>query len=584
MTIERITVENVKGIVNKTFDLNIIPNKPSLLVAPNGFGKSSLAVAFSSLQRHKINLQEDHFCQGDADKIPRLLIDYVDDTGASLSLEANPTANTISEHLDVFVINSQVKARGIGKTFGGRTHVSASMAIEPVILVDTIPAREQFGYSCIGQRSRFGRNGKMLPNIERLFNNKPFIEKLSEHYDTLDRLLNARSRNEITRFKQDANAQSGSTNELRIWMTASLASNLDNIAPLKIIAELLLNTSTSITSREEAYLAALQIFDMYSQDKKKFKNACKYSNYSFEREQYTSVITTFNTSWRNISPKEQGGQLIVEFPKAHYISNGQRDVLSFVALLHRARKKLKKPNSILLIDEVFDYLDDANLIAVQYYITEFIDSYRSEHRRIYPLILTHLNPEYFRNFAFSKQKTYYLDKRTIESDPNFVKLLRHRNDELIKEDVAKYLLHYHSSQINRRNDFRELRLKETWGELDTFDQFIEQQMEKYRNDLVDYDPLAICCAVRKRVEKLIYDQLTTPDHKQQFLNTHETNEKLTYAENSGVLVPEYYYLLGIIYNDGLHWKEHHDNISPIAAKLEHCTINKMIKQLYTEQD
>jgi len=40
-----IEIENIKGISHKRFQLDILPNKPSLLVAPNGFGKSSIAVA-----------------------------------------------------------------------------------------------------------------------------------------------------------------------------------------------------------------------------------------------------------------------------------------------------------------------------------------------------------------------------------------------------------------------------------------------------------------------------------------------------------------------------------------------------------
>jgi hypothetical protein len=58
-----------------------------------------------------------------------------------------------------------------------------------------------------------------------------------------------------------------------------------------------------------------------------------------------------------------------------------------------------------------------------------------------------------------------------------------------------------------------------------------------------------------------------------------TRKKLVYAESVGVTVPEYYYLLGVIYNDGMHWRENRDNISPIAAKLENLTIRHMIRQL-----
>ena len=43
-----ISIHAIKGIQNKTFNLDLYPNKPSILVAPNGFGKSSFAIAFNS--------------------------------------------------------------------------------------------------------------------------------------------------------------------------------------------------------------------------------------------------------------------------------------------------------------------------------------------------------------------------------------------------------------------------------------------------------------------------------------------------------------------------------------------------------
>jgi len=56
MTLKKITIEHVKGISNRNFELNILANKPSLLVAPNGFGKSSFATAFNSLQTNKLSV------------------------------------------------------------------------------------------------------------------------------------------------------------------------------------------------------------------------------------------------------------------------------------------------------------------------------------------------------------------------------------------------------------------------------------------------------------------------------------------------------------------------------------------------
>lgn len=391
MTLKKITIENIKGIENKTFNLNIIPNKPSLLVGPNGSGKSSIAAAFSCLQSNRINLVEDFYYRGDANRHPRLLIEYEDDAGTIHLLEATETTNTINGQFDWFVINCQMKAKGVGRKFGGRTIVSASLEVGSIVLVNTIPDNQQFDYSYIDQKQSFGANGKVLPNINIFFDNLHFIAGLSDYFPVFDRVLGGRVQASINLFKQDANNQAGTADSLKLWMATNILGELDAITDLKNVADLLLSSSL-VTSREEAYLAALEIIQLYATDKTRFKNACKYSHYKLERKEYTDMLTGFNSSWCNISPKEEGGKLVVTFPKLKYISNGQRDVLSFVALLLRAKKKFKNRNCILIIDEVFDYLDDANLVAVQYYITQFIEEYRQDGKKIYPLIFTHLNP------------------------------------------------------------------------------------------------------------------------------------------------------------------------------------------------
>ncbi|OQB82063.1 MAG: hypothetical protein BWX87_00366 [Bacteroidetes bacterium ADurb.Bin123] len=61
MKIKSIEITNVKGIGNHNFQLDLIPNKPNVLVAPNGFGKSSFGVAFDSLRRNKIELDAKNY-------------------------------------------------------------------------------------------------------------------------------------------------------------------------------------------------------------------------------------------------------------------------------------------------------------------------------------------------------------------------------------------------------------------------------------------------------------------------------------------------------------------------------------------
>lgn len=54
MVINEIHIENIKGL--QCFDLKqpIQPNRPNILVAPNGFGKTSLAIAFNSLKSNHL--------------------------------------------------------------------------------------------------------------------------------------------------------------------------------------------------------------------------------------------------------------------------------------------------------------------------------------------------------------------------------------------------------------------------------------------------------------------------------------------------------------------------------------------------
>src|SRR5690606_27647365 len=99
-----IEIENIKGIDHKRFALDIWPNKPSLLVAPNGFGKSSFAVAFNEMNSRRINLTEENYHQENPALLPRIYIEYERPDSSIATLEATATTNTISSELDFFVI------------------------------------------------------------------------------------------------------------------------------------------------------------------------------------------------------------------------------------------------------------------------------------------------------------------------------------------------------------------------------------------------------------------------------------------------------------------------------------------------
>ena len=573
--IQNITIENIKGIEKKVFNLDIIPNKPSVLVAPNGFGKSSLAIAFKSLNRDRIKLKYDLYHKDNSKLTPKINLSFVKN-GNLTTLEADRSNNYIFKEFYLFVINIQIYSRVIGSIFGNAT---ATMNIEDIVLVDKIPGKAVFNYKYNSFKKLFGNISKILPNINYLLSNKILIISLFEKRDFFDKAISTKNQRIITTFIDKINALSPSISKDKILENiGSDLSDLQKNTYLKTIADIIKNYETNETNEVSCYLSAIQFIWLYNDDKNGFKKVYEYYSYEVKKEKIEGILSTFYSTWKNIEAKKVKEQLVVKFPLAKDISNGQRDVLSFISMLFKAREKLTKPSNILIIDEVFDYLDDANLVAVQYYITKFIDEMKKEGKNIYPLILTHLDPSYFKTFAFSDLKIYYLNKRPTQTSTHFENLLKNRNKDSIKEEVSKYLLHYHTEKIDKRDDFRSLGLKETWGEENNFKNYINEEVEKYLKD-EDYDPFAVCCAVRVKIEENLYNKLKEED-KEQFLKTHETRKKIDFAESKGVSSPEIYYLLGIIYNDGMHWKNNYDNVTPIVTNLANLTIEQMIKEVF----
>lgn len=571
-----IEIENIKGIAHKRFALDILPNKPSLLVAPNGFGKSSFAVAFNEMNNRRINLTEDNLHQANAALQPRIYIEYERPDGTLAQLQASPTTNTISTELDYFVINNPTKPKGVGSQFG---RASARLEIKDVVLVDRIPDNVGFGNQYRAAQERFGQNARVLPNPNAALSNLKLVEKLSQNYQALERANGQRIQLRINAIIDEINQQGGTADVLTNWITANRLNDLKQIDYLNTLGNLIHEFDVGYNSETKAYLVAIQLIWLYNNNPNNFKAACDYSNYQLDKQHFEQTLSNFNCTWRGIRASQTGGQLVVKFPEAIHISNGQRDILTFISMLFRARQHLKKNANILIIDDVFDYLDDANLTAAQYYITTFIKDYKEEGKRLYPIILTHLNPNYFKNFAFNDQKVYFLEQSPIQVNQGIVRLLRNRDHASIKDDVSKHLLHFEPTHINKRAEFNVLGLRELWGESDNFYQFLFTEVDNYLNGR-PFCPFAVCGGLRVKIEQIAYDRLQTPEARTTFLTTKKTRSKLEKAEEMGIVSPETHYLLGIIYNEGMHWKDGLDNVSPIASKLENLTIKKLIRDVF----
>lgn len=582
MKIKSIEITNVKGISNDTFNLDLIPNKPNLLVAPNGFGKTSFGIAFNSLKPSKLELDEKNLHEGNDGNKPELKL-IVEEAGVQKTLIANDTTNSISNDFDIFVINSQLAAKATLLRIGGTNIAKPSLEIATTVLIHSIPPKASFDYSFTTSKRSFGCNGKILPDISAVFQNGYLLHH-AENTIALNKFSQVKITRSIDEVKAEINNRPGTTEQIKQWIRDDKLASLRAIDELNNLASLI-NTCQFPTIADEAdsFLAAMQFVEIFKSKGGEFKKACKYQYYLDEKAEYRDIISSFNSTRLKIQPKEDKKKgLIVECPKAHQISNGQRDVLSFIVLILKARRNFKKRDCILVIDEIFDYLDDANLISFQYFITTFIEEMKDHGRNLFPLLMTHLDPMYFNHFCFNRHKikVHYLKNAATSSNPHLLKLIRNREDASIQNYVDLHYFHYHPNDIDLTAQFNALALNPGWAESRKFHTHIRNEVKKYLEDKTDYDPLAICFGVRVRIEYLIYQKIDDAVKKQLFIDEHGTKKKLEYCEQLALDVPEVYYLLGIIYNDRLHWKDNIDIVRPVALKLENLTIKKLIRDIF----
>ncbi|MGF6508512.1 hypothetical protein [Paraburkholderia sp. 32] len=573
--IDNIEITNVRGIAQANFKVELFPNKPTLIVAPNGFGKSSMTAAFASLNSKRLELHKDNSHKGNENLAPSLKLSYTMMDGSKNEKEANSKKNEMAAVFDIHVINSQLISKVKKLKISGAMVATSAIEVLPVVLIKTIPPVAKFAYSYSTAKNDYGKNGKILPNISALLTDDALMAKIGAEAD-FSKQGQVGFAKALATFKEKINAGTGTVEALLASVSQADRQAVLSVPYIRGIFDAIKGSKTTFTTDVEYFLSALQISDVHAKDKTAFKKAVEYASYNVEKSAYIQMFSSLKGTWKNIGPKETKEGLIVEFPKANQISNGERDIICFVAQLKKAKLKFKKNKCILVIDEIFDYLDDANLVACQYYMTEMIRGMKAEGRQIFPLIMTHLNPGVFRNFTFSDQKVCYLNKSSA-TDRGVEKIIIKRVEKSIEEPVSKYFLHFHPEDKDLSAEFQALGLPAALAKSSRFAEHCKKHLEQYLEGKT-YDPLAVCCDVRRRIEERAYDMLNAGDQIQ-FLSTHKTTPKLEFMQSKGIDVPEVYFLLGVVYNDALHLRENQDNFSALGSKLENLTIKHMISGL-----
>lgn len=584
MKIRNIRIQNVRGISDYMITEEIYRNKPHILVASNGFGKSSIAKAFKSAAEQtmiKFKADSDRH-QHDESKLAALSLDYDDGHSTrSLSVTEKAHSNEIRKEFDILVISDLTEITASSKNLGKFNTKAKGKQIIPPIQICPIINKPDTPYKITVTKQNFGIWSQLLQNLNNtLFPLESFKQRATELGNLLDRLVMTRLWNRLESIRQKVNSFSGNEANLQPFIDDEISTlrseNEDFAAAINLIEK------TADTDAFDSFLTLWQITYIAQNEGANLKKYLQWLHYDALKASIKEGAQALSKAWKKPSVTETKGKLLLNLPEPGHLSNGQRDVLVLFALFQKAKYSLLKQRAIIVIDEVFDYLDDANLTVAQYYVTQLIEDYKNAGKEIYPLILTHLNPAFFKNYAFSKQKVIHLAPKTAQAPVEAMrKLIGARRDttvsETLKDNISKYLVHYHDEEIDFSGDLQSINgCRPSWGKPGKFQEFLDEEFQKFAEGN-DSDPLAICAITRRSIEKQAYDQIAHLPGADQFFNTKKTTPKLDWARQRCAQIPEFHYLLRVIFDDGLHWDET-KSLIPIVAKLSNPVIRDLVIQ------
>lgn len=600
MEIQSVEIKNIKGFdhMGKSIRLCLKSGKINLLIAPNGWGKSSMVAAFNCLQNDSLLVPKDLKNRNHVGEGCSLTLDI-----DGRAYTADETKNEIAGVLSCQVIHCDTIVRTTTRRVGEAHIPDGYLAIQSIDIPYRVKEKRFPSYSIKKIRDEFGANGKILINRKSLFSDVNFWLKFTEEVKSaLDKMQAKHRKDLLNQAIRSINHLTGNADAIRKRiMEKGILDALKADDNYKLIIDILYSIPQSEYDKFDFFY---QMNQLYINNRKEIKEAIAYAEFVSDKHKFTESIKTVNTTWDDmIVPKEtKNRKLRVEFPHANQISNGQRDILTFTIRLMAFTVAMKKNKKyLLLIDEIFDYLDDANMVAAQYYLSKMIQHAKeTDGVELIIGIFTHLNPEHFRSFVFNKKilNILYIGEVTQNPSANikaFISLRQglDRNDAKQKDlydKLSTYYFHYNPDLTDLHEAARDYlhrqNLKTKWLRGDELLKHILGELNKYlsKNDV--YDPYAVCMAIRIGLEKRIYDMLGEEQRKL-FLEKHDTKSRIAYAESELVNVPENVQMLSVIFNEAAHLHEK-ENVEvqekPIVYKLKHPVIRHIVEYVFDYED
>ena len=611
MKIKNLYIKNAKGLKNITIN-DLDSSKLNLLVAPNGFGKSSIAYLIDKVNSNRINTDrnfEYYYLDSNNSPYIRLVLD------SGEQFEITKSKNEANKFFLFHVVNSKLVAKS--KTFRTQNFSAsnASLSIPDITIirnvVDTFTRNLKKVYSLYLEKYKheniknFFTNLKnvKIDNVALFSNEKKIIDILFEIqkiYKT--NFKDYLSKIEIEVFRVNA-TQEESLNTLELFLNKKIKFAKD----LRTLLAKLKNSILKLSSLE-CLSVIIQLVEIYSLQE--IKEYIKFLQYKIAKEELKDLINvacSSKFSKSKISLVVEKGDLKVKFPKYSLLSNGQRDIIKVLTEIFKITHScVSKQNYLIVIDEVFDYLDFGNLISFQFYLCKALEYFKKENKNVFFLLMTHLDPIAFKQYSINKKLLNIIFLNNSQNYPLYsnvnhclgCNLISTRNkskntDKKLYDLLSTSVFHYDSNldlDISVIKKCIRLQNNLSIGNLRDFYKLIDEQFNLYvcsstnkqenNNSQNIIDPFLVTLSIRLRIEKYLEDNYKNVTSKEEYKNLNETTQMLSFVQESigDDILPNHFFLLASLFSDELHSSKFHerDMYYSLIAKLDNQLLKKII--------
>ncbi len=562
--IKKIRIKNCKGFAEEGLEIELFNcsyKKPNIFVAKNGFGKSTITKAFEYTVNK--NLME-------KDNLDFLLEIKTKDSVSTQILKTTATTNEIKEQYLIKTIHSSLKVSPAGMYGSGNLTVDT-------INFGKVHNQNNFIYSLDTKLENYRKYCIPKTQFNQLIKEEILWKRLDEDYNYIKKVFeNKKEEILLSEFLVILDSNS-SKNFVEVEYKKNLEQRIESNENIKQLLNIIEDCIIFKYSFEKIILIIqLKYFFCENNIKKRtISNEYKALHQKNFIKSTNQLIKAINCSSHSLSIKKIKGMYSFKFPQISKMSNGERDLLNFVTRLKKFEYDLEKNNkdSILIIDEVFDYLDSSNLLSALYYFNNFFKMQKEKNRCVFVIIMTHLDPKVFNYFNF-KHKVHYLENFEIKKDNKFSDVIIERENGQDKEVLDKYYFHYindvYTEPLSSKLKYLEMNNLE-------FKQFLYKELKRYIKG-EKFEPLKIILGTRILIEEYLYSCMEDEFEKNEFISTHKTAKKVEFCEHNNINFDEDIRFLQPIINEGLHLKNK-NGLENIYSKLAFMLNNKVIPQV-----